>query len=116
MIVCHCNRIDHVAIEETSDVLAAADPWRVLTAVSVYKAMGKRPCCGSCLPLAANIIHTRHALDRTDCATCPLASLAGTNDNPEGDVVMEISVTTTTCSKTETRFEVETLRLFAAKG
>lgn len=73
MIVCHCNRIDHLDIEAACAGLLANDPWKLLTPVSVYKALGKRPQCGGCLPLAANLIHSRGTMDRERCATCPMA-------------------------------------------
>jgi bacterioferritin-associated ferredoxin len=76
MIVCHCNRIDHGEIEAAANDLTKADPWRVLTPGLVYKALGKRPRCGCCLALAANIIHTRKMGDLSCCKRCPMASLA----------------------------------------
>lgn len=75
MIVCHCNRIDHREIEAAADDLTKDDPWRILTPVLVYKALGKRPRCGCCLSLAANIIHARKQGDVSCCMSCPLASL-----------------------------------------
>ena len=75
MIVCHCNRIDHREIEDAANALARVDPWRVLTPVAVYKALGRRPQCGGCLQLAANIIHTR-AGDLSCCKRCPLNEFA----------------------------------------
>jgi bacterioferritin-associated ferredoxin len=73
MIVCHCNRIDHTEIETAASGLAAHDSWAVLTPVRVYKALGKRPRCGGCLPLAASIIHARQIGDAASCAGCPLS-------------------------------------------
>lgn len=76
MIICHCNRIDHREIEAAANELTREDPWRVLTPVLVYKTLGKRPRCGCCLSLAANIIHTRKLADLGCCKSCPAASLA----------------------------------------
>jgi bacterioferritin-associated ferredoxin len=73
MIVCHCNRIDHSEIEQAANALASDDHWTVLTPVAVYKALGKRPCCGRCLPLAASVIHSRRAGNTPSCETCPMA-------------------------------------------
>ena len=73
MIVCHCNRIDHLEIERACTALVADDPWKLLTPVTVYKALGLRPRCGGCLPLAANLIHSRGAIASDACATCPMA-------------------------------------------
>lgn len=75
MIVCHCNRIDHHDIERAANTLSNDDPLRLLTPVSVYKFLGKRPKCGGCLGLANNIIHTRGALDASGCAGCPMATV-----------------------------------------
>ena len=76
MIVCHCNLIDHRDIERAADALAATDPWHLLTPVAVYDAIGFRPRCGGCLPLAANIIHTRQLAEADRCARCPLADVS----------------------------------------
>jgi hypothetical protein len=63
-------------IEVAADSLTRFDPWRVLTPVAVYQALGKRPQCGGCLPLAANIIHTRTVGDLSCCKRCPMTALA----------------------------------------
>ncbi len=76
MIVCHCNRIDHSAIEAAASGMVAHDSWAVLTPVRVYKALGKRPRCGGCLPLAARIIHGRQIGDVASCAGCPSSGFA----------------------------------------
>jgi bacterioferritin-associated ferredoxin len=75
VIVCHCNRIDHHDIEEAASSLLTEDPMRLLTPVVIYKRLGKRPRCGGCLTLAANIIHTRGSQDESACAGCPMASM-----------------------------------------
>jgi bacterioferritin-associated ferredoxin len=92
MIVCHCNRIDHSSIESTADSLTRVDPWRILTPVLVYKALGKRPQCGGCLPLAANVIHTRKVSDLSCCQRCPMAALVEEEVTVTEETV-EISVT-----------------------
>ncbi len=61
MIVCSCNYIRDRDIHEAVDSLTVADPTRVLTPVKVYKSIGIRPNCGSCLSHAADIIHKRVA-------------------------------------------------------
>jgi len=76
MIVCHCNLIDHHEIEATANRMEAADPWGLITPVAVYKALGKRPRCGGCLPLAANIIHTRNVCATSSNGVCPFAPKA----------------------------------------
>jgi hypothetical protein len=71
MMICHCNCIASDAIERTTSTLAEADPWRLLTPVLVYHALGARPRCGGCLPLAAKIIHGCLAEQRDCGAPCP---------------------------------------------
>ena len=83
MIVCHCNHIDHVAIEKATDDLLAVDPWRLLTPGSVYRALGMRPRCGGCLPLATSLIHAR-CPSGGECRTCPLAHMAVAQDDDVG--------------------------------
>lgn len=83
MIVCQCNAIDHVAIETAASLLAAADPWTLLTPGRVYRALGARPRCGGCLPLAASIIHARTPLAPA-CANCPLAAAGADLAEPAG--------------------------------
>lgn len=51
MIVCHCNAISDDDIRAAVDWMRAADPLTVITPGKVYRALGKRPDCGGCLPL-----------------------------------------------------------------
>ncbi len=51
MIICHCNSIADADIHAAVDWMRAADPDTVITPGKVYRALGKRPDCGSCLPL-----------------------------------------------------------------
>ena len=55
MIVCHCNCILAVEIERSARSLGT-DSILPPTAEQVYDALGVRPCCGGCLPLAEAII------------------------------------------------------------
>ena len=73
MIVCHCNRISHSDIEDGVDRLLDRDPLRLLTPVLVYRTFGKRPRCGACLPLAANLVQARAECRACCCHACPLA-------------------------------------------
>lgn len=74
MIVCHCNRIDHVDIEAACCQLEADGTWRLLTPGAVYKCLGKRVRCGGCMPLATSLIHGRRAGVAVSPAGCPLVS------------------------------------------
>ena len=51
MIICHCQRITHDDIDTAIAWMRAADPRTVITPGKVYRALGKRPDCGGCLPL-----------------------------------------------------------------
>ena len=71
MIVCHCNLIDHTEIERATAQLRVGDRLKIVTPVMVYHALGKRPRCGGCLPLATSIMHS--STDAPEpCADCPL--------------------------------------------
>jgi bacterioferritin-associated ferredoxin len=107
MIVCHCNRIEHTTIEAAAAALVAADPHRLLTPVGVYKALGKRPRCGGCLALAADIIHGR-CPNNGDCRTCPLAGVCEGADEvaPSVAVVGVVMITTTLVETVEPSCDV----------
>lgn len=70
MIVCSCNCITDKEIHDAVDDLMLANPVRVLTPGQVYKSIGSRPNCGSCLSHAADLIHKRTASLR-GCHECP---------------------------------------------
>jgi hypothetical protein len=74
MIVCHCNRIDHVDIEAACCKLEADGTWRVLTPGAVYQCLGKRVRCGGCMPLATSLIHGRRAGVAKAPTCCPLVA------------------------------------------
>jgi bacterioferritin-associated ferredoxin len=83
VIVCHCNCIDHTSIEDATSRLLAEDPWRLVTPGSVYRALGKRPRCGGCLPLATTLIYAHIQCRAATGTTCPLAALAAQVANGE---------------------------------
>lgn len=51
MILCHCNQISDHDVRAAVDWMRAADPETVITPGKVWRALGKRPDCGGCLPL-----------------------------------------------------------------
>ncbi len=61
MIVCHCNCIQSACIERCTREQSAQGECGRPTPAQVYRSLGKRPCCGGCLPLAASIIAAIHA-------------------------------------------------------
>lgn len=65
MIVCHCQRIDDSEIHAAIDWMRASDNMTVITPGKVYRALGKRPVCGGCLPLFMS------TLERNENAAVP---------------------------------------------
>ena len=53
MIVCHCNVISSQDIDRSVTRLRANDPQALLTPGEIFKACGKRPNCGGCMPVFA---------------------------------------------------------------
>ncbi len=51
MMVCHCNGISDRDIHAAIDWMRASDGETIITPGKVYRALGKRPDCGGCLPL-----------------------------------------------------------------
>jgi bacterioferritin-associated ferredoxin len=51
MIVCHCSQITDHDIRKAVDWMRASDANTLVTPGKVYRALGRRPDCGGCLPL-----------------------------------------------------------------
>ena len=51
MMICHCTGISDADIHAAVDWMRAADAGTLITPGKVYRALGKRPDCGGCLPL-----------------------------------------------------------------
>lgn len=66
MIVCHCQKISDTDIHAAIDWMRASDDMTVITPGKVYRALGKRPVCGGCLPLFMS------TMGRNDNAAVPL--------------------------------------------
>lgn len=66
MIVCSCNVVSHEEIEAAVEELVAGDPDVVLTPGRVYRAIGVRPKCGTCLQHAVKLMHAHR--ERLQCA------------------------------------------------
>ena len=56
MIICSCNHISDRHIRAAVTELLAEDPNAILTPGVVYKKLGLRAECGSCLTLAIEVI------------------------------------------------------------
>ncbi|SLN52469.1 BFD-like [2Fe-2S] binding domain protein [Pseudoruegeria aquimaris] len=51
MIICHCQNITHDDIDAAINWMRAADRETVITPGKIYRALGKSPDCGGCMPL-----------------------------------------------------------------
>ena len=56
MIVCSCSVIMSKDIADAVAALRTKDPFVVLTPGLIYRQLGKRPSCGSCLPLITKLM------------------------------------------------------------
>ena len=56
MIVCSCNMITAQDVADAISALRTDDPLVVLTPGLIYRQIGKRPSCGSCLPLITKLM------------------------------------------------------------
>jgi bacterioferritin-associated ferredoxin len=56
MIVCSCTMITSKDVAEAVASLRTKDPLVVLTPGLIYRQLGKRPSCGSCLPLITKLM------------------------------------------------------------
>lgn len=57
MIVCSCNVVSSAEIEAAVEELVAGDPDVVLTPGMIYRAIGVRPKCGTCLRHVVELMH-----------------------------------------------------------
>lgn len=57
MIVCSCNVVSDREIHAVVEELICLDPDVVLTPGMVYRAIGIRPKCGTCLPHVVRLVH-----------------------------------------------------------
>ena len=56
MIVCSCSMITSKDVADAVTALRTADPLVVLTPGLIYRYLGKRPSCGSCMPLITKLM------------------------------------------------------------
>lgn len=73
MIICSCNRITDKDIRQTVINLLAADANCVLTPGVVYREMGLRAQCGTCLSIAIETII--HEIDHPTNNQCQIIQL-----------------------------------------
>lgn len=86
MIVCSCNYITDREIISTVDQLMLDEPLRLITPAVVYKALGKRPRCGGCMPNTNEMVQARAAYLRGDAGQCTTAAeTAPTGERDEAE-------------------------------
>ncbi|GAA6187852.1 (2Fe-2S)-binding protein [Litorivita sp. NS0012-18] len=62
MIICHCQRITDTDIHGAIDWMREADGSAIITPRKVYRALGKTPDCGSCMPLFLSTMRSNDKL------------------------------------------------------
>lgn len=73
MIVCSCNVVSSQEIEAVVEELVAGDPDVVLTPGMIYRAIGVRPKCGTCLKHVVELMHAhRESLQAEQAAPEPV--------------------------------------------
>lgn len=91
MILCSCNVLTSADLRETAERLQDSDPTRPVTPLRLFRELGVRPKCGSCLGLLRRTLQ-----DWGFPATCPepLATIAEDNGDGGSDVSTGDWVTT----------------------
>jgi bacterioferritin-associated ferredoxin len=74
MIVCSCTMITSKDIAEAVSALRTKDPLVVLTPGLIYRTLGKRPSCGSCLPLITKLMVSYDEAGPSSAAAIPRKS------------------------------------------
>jgi bacterioferritin-associated ferredoxin len=62
MIICHCTGITDTDIRSAIDWMRAADPATIITPGKLYRALGRKPDCGGCLPLVISTMASSPSL------------------------------------------------------
>ncbi|MBL4766162.1 MAG: (2Fe-2S)-binding protein [Rhodobacteraceae bacterium] len=57
MIICSCNIISDEEIRRAAAILRKDDPQCVITPGLIFKTLGRRPKCGTCIPNFVKIVH-----------------------------------------------------------
>jgi bacterioferritin-associated ferredoxin len=86
MIVCSCRVLTKAAVMTAAEAMARAEPGRPVTAGRIFRALGTRPQCGTCLPVIRRL-----AAEAGAVVSCPepLATVA----EDAGDLtVVEIDI------------------------
>jgi len=78
MIVCSCNIISSREIESAVEELVATDADVVLTPGMVFRAIGCRPKCGTCLQHVVELMHAHR-----DMIQAPDYVLSSVDKTPE---------------------------------
>lgn len=85
MIACHCNCISDHDIDRAISWMRASDPRAIITPGKVFRVLGKKADCGSCMPLFLDIMRKNDNLpvqvDRASAAPCPRRQGTGVLQN-----------------------------------
>ena len=81
MIVCHCQRISDSRIDAAIQWMRASNPDTIVTPGKIFRALGKSPVCGSCMPRFLEEV-ARNPYTRTrDGNVADRESLEGADDH-----------------------------------
>lgn len=86
MIVCSCKVLTRARVMAAAEALARAEPGRPVTAGRVFRALGAKPQCGTCMPLIRRI-----AAEAGAVVSCP-EPLASVAEEIGGFTVIEIDI------------------------
>jgi bacterioferritin-associated ferredoxin len=62
MIICQCNVITSSDLKSAVGELRAGDAHAMVTPAGVFRCCGKRPRCGTCMPLVTGLIQEELSL------------------------------------------------------
>lgn len=71
MIVCSCNALSDGDIREAVDRVRAVRPYGPITVGELYRALGVRPKCGTCLCHATEHAKRHDTAGDGQCCQCP---------------------------------------------
>lgn len=92
MIVCSCNALSHDDIREAVLLVRKVRPYGPITVGELYRALGTRPKCGTCLSHATEHAKRYDTAGGGQCCKCPGSKCwscdhAASERDSESDVV-----------------------------
>lgn len=86
MIVCSCNVLTKARVIAAAEAMTQVEPGRPITAGRIFRALGTRPQCGTCLSLIRRI-----AAEAGATVSCP-EPLAMVAEDQQDLTVIEIDL------------------------